>query len=214
MSNPENPASGAKPPVDDSPLTGKKLVSWKEIASHLGRETRTVQRWEKTEGLPIRRHEHQKKSTVYAYANDLDDWFKRRQPVDDPEADATFVPEPDVDTLSEKANGGAVSPVIDFPNAEHEGPPVEPHNPPPGIRKQIVLALASAAILCLIAYTVHRWIATKTPPPEKVRLIVLPFKNLNGDPQQDYFSAGLTDEMITRLGSLDPRRLGVIAAAS
>jgi TolB-like protein len=214
MSNSENPASGAKPPADGSPLTGKKLVSWKEIASHLGRETRTVQRWEKTEGLPIRRHEHQKSSTVYAYTNDLDEWFKRRQPVDDPEADATFVPEPDVDTLSEKANGGAVSPVIDFPNAEHEPPSVEPHKPPPGIRKQIALALASAAILCLIAYAIYQWIATKTPLPEKVRLVVLPFKNLSGDPQQDYFSAGLTDEMITRLGSLDPRRLGVIAAAS
>jgi hypothetical protein len=75
MSNHENPASGAQPPADGLPLTGKKLVSWKEIASHLGRETRTVQRWEKTEGLPIRRHEHQKKSTVYAYTNDLNEWF-------------------------------------------------------------------------------------------------------------------------------------------
>ena len=214
MSNPENPTSGAKPPVDDSAFAGKKLVSWKEIASHLGRETRTVQRWEKTEGLPIRRHEHQKKSTVYAYTNDLDDWFKRRQPVDDPEADAAFVLEPDVDTLSEKANGGAVSPVIDFPNAEHKAPSVEPHKLPSGVRRQIALALASAAILCLIAYAIYRWTATKTPLPEKVRLVVLPFKNLSGDPQQDYFSAGLTDEMITRLGNLDPRRLGVIAAAS
>jgi TolB-like protein/Tfp pilus assembly protein PilF len=41
---------------------------------------------------------------------------------------------------------------------------------------------------------------------------VLPFANLSGDPQQDYFSAGLTDEMITQLGRLDPERLGVIAA--
>jgi TolB-like protein/Tfp pilus assembly protein PilF len=214
MSNHENPASGAKPPADGLPLTGKKLVSWKEIASHLGRETRTVQRWEKTEGLPIRRHEHQKKSTVYAYTNDLDEWFKRRQPVDDPEADAAFVPEPDVDTVSEKANAGAVSPVLDFPDAEPEPPAVEPHKPPTGTTKQITLALASAAVLCLIAYAVYRWNASKTPLPEKVRLVVLPFKNLSGDPQQDYFSAGLTDEMITRLGSLDPRRLGVIAAAS
>jgi TolB-like protein/Tfp pilus assembly protein PilF len=46
----------------------------------------------------------------------------------------------------------------------------------------------------------------------KIRLVVLPFTNLSGDPQQDYFSAGLTDEMITQLGRLDPERLGVIAA--
>jgi len=49
---------------------------------------------------------------------------------------------------------------------------------------------------------------------EKIRLVVLPFTNLSGDPQQDYFSAGLTDEMITQLGRLDPERLGVIAATS
>src|SRR5580658_4608084 len=130
MSHLENPESGAKPPTDGSLLTGKKVVSWKEIASHLGREIRTVQRWEKTEGLPIRRHEHQKKSTVYAYTAELDEWFKRRQPGDDPEADAAFVPEPDaasitepdVDALSEKANGGAVPPVVVIvPDAEREG---------------------------------------------------------------------------------------------
>jgi TolB-like protein/Flp pilus assembly protein TadD len=210
------PASGANPGPQGSPLPGKKLVSWKEIAGHLGRETRTVQRWEKTEALPVRRHEHQKKSTVYAYTSELDEWFKRRQPADDPEADAAFVPEPEVDTLSEKANGGAVPAVVGLvPDAEVEQlPSVEPDKPTPRIRMQVALGLASAAILCLIAYAVYRWISTKTPLPEKVRLVVLAFKNLSGDPKQDYFSAGLTDEMITRLGSLDPQRLGVIAAAS
>src|SRR5713101_9805717 len=96
MSPPDIPASGATPGPKGSPLPDKKLVSWKEIAAHLGRETRTVQRWEKTEGLPVRRHEHQKKSTVYAYTSELDEWFKRRQPADDPEADAAFVPEPEI----------------------------------------------------------------------------------------------------------------------
>ncbi len=43
---------------------------------------------------------------------------------------------------------------------------------------------------------------------------VLPFVNLGGDPQQDYFVDGLTEEMITQLGRLNPRRLGVIARAS
>src|SRR5215470_16119024 len=86
----------------------KKLVSWKEIAAYLGREVRTVQRWEKTECLPVHRHEHQKRSTVYAYAGELDAWVKKRQPKDDPEADAAFVPEPDVaDTPSGSDNGEA-----------------------------------------------------------------------------------------------------------
>src|SRR5260370_36480463 len=65
--------TGVPPSPEGSPLPEKKLVSWKEIAAHLRREVRTVQRWEKTEGLPVKRHEHQKKSTVYAYPSELDD---------------------------------------------------------------------------------------------------------------------------------------------
>jgi TolB-like protein/cytochrome c-type biogenesis protein CcmH/NrfG len=45
-------------------------------------------------------------------------------------------------------------------------------------------------------------------------MVVLPLKNLSGDSQQDYFSDGLTDEMITQLGRLDAQRLGVIAPDS
>src|SRR5580658_4377528 len=132
MSLADIPASGATPGAEGSPLPGKKLIFWKEIAGHLGRQTRTVQRWEKTEGLPIRRHGHQKKSTVYAYTSELDAWFKKRQPADDPEADAAFVPEPEVDALSEKANGGAVPAVISLvPDPEVEQlPSVEPDKPP------------------------------------------------------------------------------------
>ena len=35
-----------------------RLDSWKEIATFLNRGVRTVQRWEATEGLPVRRHQH------------------------------------------------------------------------------------------------------------------------------------------------------------
>lgn len=48
----------------------------------------------------------------------------------------------------------------------------------------------------------------------KLMLIVLPFENLSGDPQQEYFADGMTEEMITQLGSLDPQHLGVIARTS
>jgi TolB-like protein/tetratricopeptide (TPR) repeat protein len=48
----------------------------------------------------------------------------------------------------------------------------------------------------------------------KKMLAVLPFENLGGNPEQDYFSDGLTEEMISHLGQLDPRRLGVIARTS
>jgi TolB-like protein/Tfp pilus assembly protein PilF len=48
-------------------------------------------------------------------------------------------------------------------------------------------------------------------PSRKTMLAVMPFVNLGGNPDQMYFSDGLTEEMITQLGRLDPRRLGVIA---
>src|SRR5437667_484687 len=93
MSIPDIPASGATPGPRGPTSLGKKLDSWGEIASYLGREVRTVQRWERTEGLPVHRHEHKKKSTVYAYAGELDAWIKQRQPKDDPEADDAFARE-------------------------------------------------------------------------------------------------------------------------
>jgi TolB-like protein/DNA-binding winged helix-turn-helix (wHTH) protein len=48
----------------------------------------------------------------------------------------------------------------------------------------------------------------------KIMLIVLPFQNLSEDPRQEYFADGMTEEMITQLGSLDPQHLGVIARTS
>jgi len=48
----------------------------------------------------------------------------------------------------------------------------------------------------------------------RVMLAVLPFANLSNDPEQEYFSDGLTEETITDLGELNPERLGVIARTS
>ena len=42
--------------------------------------------------------------------------------------------------------------------------------------------------------------------PARSLLAVLPFENLSGDAEQEYFSDGLTDEMITQLGRLNPER--------
>src|SRR5262249_23575493 len=54
------------------------------------------------------------------------------------------------------------------------------------------------------------------PPPadRKILLAVRPFENLSGAAEQEYISDGLTDEMITELGRLNPERLGVIARTS
>jgi serine/threonine-protein kinase len=53
-----------------------------------------------------------------------------------------------------------------------------------------------------------------TPPPTDIRLVVLPFRNLTGDPEQEYFSDGLTEELITQLGRLHADGLSVIARTS
>lgn len=55
-----------------------RLDSWKELAVYLGREVRTVQRWEKSEGLPVRRHDHAKASSVYAFKREIDAWLQSR----------------------------------------------------------------------------------------------------------------------------------------
>lgn len=56
------------------------LESWKAIAAYLNRDVRTAKRWEKTEGLPVRRHLHQVRSSVYAYPSELDAWRASRLP--------------------------------------------------------------------------------------------------------------------------------------
>src|SRR5688572_19577069 len=57
-----------------------RLDSWKEIAAYLRRDIRTVQRWEKSEGLPVHRHQHHKLGSIYAYRQELADWFNARHP--------------------------------------------------------------------------------------------------------------------------------------
>jgi len=58
----------------------KRLDSWKEIAAYLGRDASTVRRWEKQEDLPVHRHGHQQRASVYAYAEELDRWRQNRKP--------------------------------------------------------------------------------------------------------------------------------------
>lgn len=51
------------------------LNSWKEIAEHLERGVRTVQRWEHELNLPVRRLGKGKRSPVYALVGELDLWM-------------------------------------------------------------------------------------------------------------------------------------------
>jgi TolB-like protein len=118
-----------------------RLDSWKEIASYLRRDVRTVQRWEKKEGLPVYRHLHDKLGSIYAYRNELTEWFTTRQ-----QSGATL------------ASGNR-----------------------------------------------------DEAPADKIKLAVLPFGNLSGAKGDDYFSDGLTEEMITQITRLRASELAVIA---
>ncbi|HWI68468.1 MAG TPA: hypothetical protein VNS88_08820, partial [Nitrospiraceae bacterium] len=70
---------------DETPVSLGRLDSWKEIATYLKRDVRTVQRWEKTEKLPVRRHLHEKQGTVYAFKSEIDAWSQGRQLLDEDE---------------------------------------------------------------------------------------------------------------------------------
>ncbi|MDA2931127.1 tetratricopeptide repeat protein [Acidobacteria bacterium AH-259-O06] len=68
----ESKARQSEAPADE------RLDSWKEIATYLDRDVRTVQRWEQEEGLPIRRHIHNTQVSVYAYRSEIDAWLGKR----------------------------------------------------------------------------------------------------------------------------------------
>ena len=72
-----------------------------------------------------------------------------------------------------------------------------------------LLVLMSAALMLRSRSGAH-----PKPGPRKAMLAVLPFVNLSGDPREEYFADGMTEEIITQLGSLEPNQLGVIARTS
>ena len=84
-------------------------------------------------------------------------------------------------------------------------------------RSSWVLPLVGVMVLILAggAYFLRSRARSKTAySQERVMLAVLPFANLSNDPEQEYFTDGLTEETITDLGELNPQRLGVIARTS
>jgi TolB-like protein/Flp pilus assembly protein TadD len=77
----------------------------------------------------------------------------------------------------------------------------------------VVVALAVLA-LALDAGGVRSRLLGRGNGGQAIRMAVLPFANLSGDPDQEYLSDGLTQEMIAQLGRLHPDTLSVIARTS
>lgn len=102
-----DPQDPKDPPADD------RLGSWKAIAGYLQRDITTVQRWERVEGMPVHRHVHAKRGSVYAFRSELDAWRKnRRQQLDnEPPPPADTEPAP-AKTITPRLVGIAVAAVI------------------------------------------------------------------------------------------------------
>lgn len=73
-------------------MARRRLDAWKEIATYLGRDVTTVRRWERREGLPVHRHLHDKLGSVYAYADEIDEWMSRRSTQEAPAGSLNAAP--------------------------------------------------------------------------------------------------------------------------
>ncbi len=186
--------------------TGKrrKLDSWKAIADYLDRDVRSVQRWEHVRGLPVYRVPGAKSGGVFAYTDELDEWLHRGRSESGPESSPADVSGVEPSSIPETPGNGPIDP------SERQIAKTS--------RTQYRIIAVIAAVIVLgagVALMVRqRWKQSTKPHNERVMLAVLPFLNLSGDPAQEYFADGLTEEMITDLGKLNPPALGVIARTS
>jgi TolB-like protein/Tfp pilus assembly protein PilF len=159
------------------------LDSWKEIAAYLDRDVTTVQRWEKREGMPVHRHVHDKRGSVYALGSELDAWLQSRKPPSSEEE------------KEQKSDTGLETPLVNGRRS--------------ALRPLYWVALAGMVTfgLLAVAYVVSRT-RTPAPTPPKIRsLAVLPLKNMTGDPSQEYLADGMTDAVIGRLAQIHDLRV-------
>jgi len=171
-----------KPPED-------QLDSWKEIAAYLGRDVTTVQRWEKCEAMPVHRHVHDKRSSVYALTSELDTWRQSRKPRPDENNQPQVHDEP--------ASPAATSPK-----------PISRTGSPRGLRRWLAVAATVAIALAVtVAYVMRRGHTVVVAHPKISSLAVLPLKNMTGDPSQEYLADGMTDALIGRLSSIHDLRV-------
>jgi len=176
------------------------LEGWKAVADYLNKTERTVQRWEKARALPVRRLKSgsvEEQSRVFAYKSELDAWWQ----------DILVQPDEDIDSTP--------APDISVPGASESPSQIQPlisPSPKPRWRSRFLWTSALTVVLLLvIGLLVMRDRDSLRPGLHaRVTLAVRPFKNLSANASQDFVSAGLTEELVTRLGQLHPQEMSVI----
>ncbi|MGD0363697.1 MAG: hypothetical protein ABSC93_22675, partial [Bryobacteraceae bacterium] len=165
-----------------------QLNSWKEIAAYLNRDVTTVQRWEKREAMPVHRHLHDKRGSVYALVPELDTWLQsRRLPSGED-------PEPKEEAHSQEHEEAKSTPDRRQARAIRS-------------RRWLVPAALAALVLLAVAYVMSRGRAEKAAQPKISSLAVLPLKNLSADPTQEYLSDGMTEALIDQLSRMHDLRV-------
>jgi len=76
------------------------------------------------------------------------------------------------------------------------------------------LWITAAVLGCTVAAGSAYFVRRMVKPRHRAMLAVLPVQNLSGNEERSYLTDGLTEEIITQLGAMDPERLGVIARTS
>jgi TolB-like protein/Tfp pilus assembly protein PilF len=165
-----------------------QLDSWKEIAAYLGRDVTTVQRWEKCEAMPVHRHVHDKRSSVYALTSELDVWRQSRKP----RADENSQPPAQTELSSPVP---ASSEPISMPMSARR------------LRRWLAVLGPVGIGLLFVSFVMLRRHSVVVARPQIRSLAVLPLKNMTGDPAQEYLADGMTDALIGRLARIHDLRV-------
>ncbi|HEX7286321.1 MAG TPA: tetratricopeptide repeat protein [Candidatus Angelobacter sp.] len=178
--------------ADPSELRAADMLDgWKAIADYLGKTERTVQRWEKRKGLPVRRFQADspdEQPRVFCYRSEIDAWLQRQT--------TSMAEEPE------------------------EPEPCEiPETPPPAGKPRRLTRAAYFLVPFVLGLAAATWLWPRIRdwfrPPQPKILGVAPVRNLSGqgDPAPQQLAEALTEEMVTGLGRLQPQRFRVVELA-